>query len=65
MLLDAASVTAVITNYNYLVFTENTNLTTTPIKFAHAAVFTEHSSTNVAASGFDSADAGGLHDHFQ
>ena len=34
MLLDAASVMAVITNYNYLVFTENTNLTTTPIKFA-------------------------------
>ncbi len=34
MLLDAASVTAVITNYSYLVFTENTNLTTTPIKFA-------------------------------
>ena len=34
MLLDAASVTAVVTNYSYLVFTENTNLTTTPIKFA-------------------------------
>jgi subtilisin-like proprotein convertase family protein len=34
MLLDAASVMAVITNYSYLVFTENTNLTTTPIKFA-------------------------------
>lgn len=34
MLLDAASVVSVQTNYNYLVFTENTNLTTTPIKFA-------------------------------
>ncbi|HLX96621.1 MAG TPA: LamG-like jellyroll fold domain-containing protein [Verrucomicrobiae bacterium] len=34
MLLGAASVVSVQTNYNYLVFTENTNLTTTPIKFA-------------------------------
>ncbi|MGH7975792.1 MAG: proprotein convertase P-domain-containing protein, partial [Limisphaerales bacterium] len=34
MLLDAMSVVSVTTNYNYLVFTEDTNLTTTPIKFA-------------------------------
>jgi subtilisin-like proprotein convertase family protein len=34
MLLDSAGVVSVQTNYNYLVFTENTNLTTTPIKFA-------------------------------
>jgi subtilisin-like proprotein convertase family protein len=34
MLLDGSSVVSIQTNYNYLVFTENTNLTTTPIKFA-------------------------------
>ena len=45
MLLDAASVTSVQTNYNYLVFTENTNLTTTPIKFA-APPFTGNSTGN-------------------
>ena len=58
MLLDAASVTAVITNYNYLVFTENTNLTTTPIKFAVPPFLPNTSSTNLAASGFDSATPG-------
>ncbi|HEV2320610.1 MAG TPA: LamG-like jellyroll fold domain-containing protein, partial [Verrucomicrobiae bacterium] len=43
---------------NYLVFTENTNLTTTPIKFA-APPFKPGPSTNVvAASGFDSATPG-------
>jgi len=34
VLLDAASLSSVTTNYSYLTFTENTNLTTTPIKFA-------------------------------
>ena len=34
MLLDNISAVSVVTNYNYLVFTENTSLTTTPIKFA-------------------------------
>jgi subtilisin-like proprotein convertase family protein len=34
ILLDNIGVVSVQTNYSYLVFTENTNLTTTPIKFA-------------------------------
>jgi subtilisin-like proprotein convertase family protein len=47
MLLDDASVESVTTNYSYLVFTENTNLTTTPIKFA-VPPFAAH---NVATNG--------------
>ncbi len=58
MLLDAPSVVSVTTNYSYLVFTENTNLTTTPIKFAAFPLIPSTSSTNVAASGFDSAAPG-------
>jgi subtilisin-like proprotein convertase family protein len=57
MLLDAASVTVVTTNYSYLVFTENTNLTTTPIKFAIPPFLPNTPLTNVAASGFDAATA--------
>ncbi|MGH7992319.1 MAG: LamG-like jellyroll fold domain-containing protein, partial [Limisphaerales bacterium] len=58
MLLDAASVTSVQTNYSYLVFTENTNLTATPIKFAAPPFLPSTPLTNVAASSFDSVTPG-------
>jgi subtilisin-like proprotein convertase family protein len=50
MLLDAISVTTMETNYSYLTFTENTNLTTTPIKFAVPPFVSADSGPSVAGN---------------
>jgi subtilisin-like proprotein convertase family protein len=48
-----------VTNYSYLVFTENTNLTTTPIKFAPPPFVSGVAATNtlVSAAGFEGLTA--------
>ena len=48
----------VFTNYYYLMFTEDTNLTTTPIKFAPPPFVPSLITTNVFADGFEQTPAG-------
>ena len=45
----------IATNYTYLLFTENTNLTTTPIKFAPPPFVGTNLSTNIIISDFESS----------
>ena len=46
------------TNYNYLTFTDNTNLTTTPIKFALPPFVLNDKGTNYTVTDFDQATNG-------
>ena len=50
--------TNVVTNIFYLTFTENTNLTTTPIKFAPPPFVPSTTTSNVFADGFEQTAAG-------
>ena len=51
-------VTNVITNNFYLAFTENTNLTTTPVKFAPTPFVPSTITSNVFSDGFEQTAAG-------
>jgi subtilisin-like proprotein convertase family protein len=52
---------AVITNYQYLMFTDDTNLATVPIKFAETPYSLTADSTNYALNDFERATNGDYH----